>query len=79
MFHICSMDDYPCIVTPEQLRFDISFALKKVSRATLREWASTNDLKSDRAREAMVVVIMDQLSRYQVRAREAIPPPWIDR
>lgn len=66
-------DDYPRIVTADELRFDINFALGQMPRGTLREWASTNDLKSESARRYMVDRIMHQLARYQVRARPPLP------
>lgn len=66
-------DNYPRIVTPDELRFDINFALGQIPRSILREWASTNDMKSDHARQMMARRIMQQLSRYQVRARPPLP------
>lgn len=67
-------DEFPRIVTRDELRFDISFALGQMPRMVLRQWADTNDLKSDHARQAMVSRILDQLSRYQVRAKAPLPP-----
>lgn len=69
-------DDYPRILTRDELRFDISFAIGRLPRGLLREWASTNELKSDRAKAAMVDLILTQLSRYQVRAPAPTQPAF---
>jgi len=69
-------DEYPCVLTAEQLRFDIDFALKQIPRSLLRDWASTNDLKSARARELMVTTILSRFDRYQVRGPAPFQPPF---
>lgn len=66
-------DEFPRIVTRDELLFDINFALGQMPRSILRQWASTNDLKSDHARQMMTMRILEQLSRYQVRARPPLP------
>jgi hypothetical protein len=66
-------DEYPRIVTADELRFDINFALGQMPRILLREWAGKNDMKSDHARQMMTARILEQLSRYQVRARPPLP------
>jgi len=62
------VEGFPRVLTPEELRFDIDFALKQIPRSLLRDWASANDLKSAMARELMVTTILARFDRYQVRA-----------
>ena len=71
-------EKFPRVLTPEELWFDIDFALKQIPRALLREWASANDLKSSRARELMVTTILSRLDRYQVRAPAPLHAPFWD-
>ena len=66
-------DDFPEILTPDQIRFEIDFAIGQMPRGVLRDWASKNDLKSDMARRYMVDSITVQFARLQVRRRAPIP------
>jgi len=61
-------DPFPRILTTDELRFEVLLAVMKIPRSLLRQWASTNDLKSDAAREQMVGNILQNLARFQVRA-----------
>ena len=61
-----SCDDnaaFPLDLSRDQLRFDIEFALKQVPRGLLRDWDSTNDLKSAMAKELMVTRILSRFDR----------------
>ena len=74
-----SCDDnegFPLVLSRDQLRFDIEFALKQIPRGLLRDWASTNDLKSAMARELMVTTILSRFDRYQVRAPAPAEAPF---
>ena len=70
------MVEYPRVLTRDELHFDIEFALKQISRGLLREWASTNDLKSEQARSLMVSTILSRFDRYQVRAQGPSDVPF---
>jgi len=60
-------DDFPEILTPDQIRFEIDFAIGQLPRGILRDWASKNELKSDMARRYMVDSITVRFDRLQVR------------
>lgn len=64
------MTDFPRVLTEDELCFDIDFGLKQIPRSLLRDWASSNELKSERARKLMVTMILARFDRYQVRAPE---------
>lgn len=64
------MTDFPRVLTEDELWFDIDFGLKQIPRSLLRDWASSNELKSDKARKLMVTMILARFNRYQVRAPE---------
>jgi hypothetical protein len=66
----------PRVLTPDELRFDIEFALKQIPRGLLRDWASTNDLKSAMARELMATTILARFDRYQVRPLAPLQAPF---
>lgn len=75
MFYIGGMsDDFPEILTPDQIRFEIDFAIGQMPRGVLREWASKNELKSDMARRYTVDSITVRFARLQVRRRPPIAP-----
>lgn len=61
------------MLTADEIKFDIDFALKQIGRQLLRDWATANELKSERARRLMVDRITAQLARYQVRAPAPLP------
>jgi len=61
-------DPFPSVLTREQVRFEISFALHQVAKATVWEWARTDRLKKDAARERIIDTITVRFDRMQVRA-----------
>jgi len=61
------LDEYPEILTREQLRFEITFSLQQVGKATVKEWGGTNREKAERARAAAVETILVHFDRLQVR------------
>ena len=71
-------DEFPRVLSRDELRFDIEFALKQIPRGLLRDWASTNDLKSAMARDLMVTTILSRFDRYQVRGPAPLQPPFWD-
>lgn len=68
-------DEYPNILTPEQVRFEISFGLHNVSRGLLREYLGKDGLKASQAGDAIVDTIAVRFEPLQVRQREAEPYP----
>ena len=70
------VEGFPRVLTSEDLRFEIDFALKQIPRGLLRDWASTNDLKSARARDLMVTTILSRFDRYQVRGPAPLQAPF---
>ena len=69
------MTDFPRIVTRDQLRFDILLGVQRVSSADLRDWTGKDRMKREGARQRIVDTVLEQLLRYEVRAREPIQPP----
>lgn len=67
---------FPRVLSRDELRFDIEFALKQIPRGLLRDWASTNDLKSTMARDLMVTTILARFDRYQVRGPAPLQAPF---
>ncbi|QUT05180.1 hypothetical protein KFK14_19610 [Sphingobium phenoxybenzoativorans] len=68
-------DDFPEILTPHQIRFEIDFAIGQMSRGALREWAGKNELKSAAARQYIVDRIAVRFERLQVRRAAPLPHP----
>ena len=72
-------DSSPAILTREQLRFEITFSLQQVGKATVREWAGNNREKAERARATVVETILVRFDRMQVRCRAPAEPIFRDQ
>lgn len=67
-------EDFPRIVTRDELRFDISFALGQMPRSLWRQWILGKELQSERTRALIVDRILQRFDRYQVRAPAPLAP-----
>ena len=64
-----SVDEaFPRVLTRKDLRFEISFALSQVAKATVWEWARTDRLKKEAARERIIDTVAARFDRLEVRA-----------
>lgn len=59
---------FPRVLTRKELRFEISFALSQVAKSTVWEWARTDQLKKQAARERIIDTVAARFDRLQVRA-----------
>ncbi|WP_126173468.1 hypothetical protein [Altericroceibacterium xinjiangense] len=66
-------EDFPRVMTRDELRFEVGLILSQAPRSLIRDWASTNQRKSDMARNLLRDTILARLDRYQVRS----PPPLV--
>lgn len=69
-----SDDEFPRLLTPAEVQFEVSFGLHLVPRSLLREYLGKDGIKADRARETIITTIAMRFDRYQVRA----PAPATD-
>ncbi len=60
-------EPFPEVLTRAELGFEISFALQQVTKPTGWEWARTDRLKKNAARERIIDTITVRFDRLQVR------------
>ena len=68
-------DDFPQILTREQVRFEIKFGLMQVGRSTAREWLGPDRVKAEKARDMMINAILARFDGLQVRGSAPAPNP----
>jgi predicted LPLAT superfamily acyltransferase len=62
-------------LSPDELRFQLRYALSRLPKSTLRDM-QLERTKRDAALDAAAEAILAQLSRYEVRAPNPLPPPF---
>jgi hypothetical protein len=68
-------DQFPEIMTREQVRFEIDFAVSQVGAATLQESMSKRETRARMSRWHLVETILARFERLQVRRRAPIAGP----
>lgn len=68
-----SEDEFPRVVTLDELRFDVSFALGQMPRSLWWTWILGKELYQEHTREQIVNRIVARFERYQVRAPAPLP------
>lgn len=66
-------DDYPCIVTADELGFMISFEIGQVPRSVLHDLLSRDSFKRERARGRITGVLVGRLDRFHIRKGPPLP------
>ncbi len=72
-------DPFPEVLTPAQVRFELSFALHEVAKAPVWEWARTDRLKKEAARERITDKLFARFDRLQVRGPASSVSLFADR
>jgi hypothetical protein len=69
------MDDFPEVLSRDQVRFEVLLAVQRVQQSTLRDWAGKDRAKREQARATVVQAVLARLDLYQMRARSPLSPP----
>lgn len=62
-------DEFPCVLTRDQLRFEIDFAVGQAGAATLKDVTAKSERRARIARHYLVSTILSRFDRMQVRHR----------